>query len=297
MPFMNVYGNGGMLTTVGDWLKWNAMLESRSMGASLVDELEKTVPLSDGRKINYALGLTINNYAGLREISHSGSTAGYQTFLARYPDKKVSIAVLCNGTAPSATVLAHRIADEIFDNFPDPPFSVPKINADEIQKYTGLWRNEKTHLPANIIEDKGLMRLNGAALFPSNGGFMAGSAKINFTMGSDGKAASFTIANGNELNKFIAEKEWIPTKAELDSFAGQWFSDEVGAGFSFVIEGDKSYLVQRPATRLLLKPLYKDHFSTAGYVIWFTGNQKGKIDTLHVGGSRMRNMPFMRVKN
>ena len=116
-------------------------------------------------------------------------------------------------------------------------------------------------------------------------------------MGSDGKAASFTIANGNDLNKFIAEKEWVPTKAELDSFAGQWFSDEVGAGFSFVVEGDKSYLVQRPATRLLLKPLYKDHFSTLGYVIWFTGSRKGKIDTLHIGGSRMRDMPFVRLKN
>jgi hypothetical protein len=35
MPFMNVYGNGGILTTVGDWIKWNAMLDSRSMGAAL----------------------------------------------------------------------------------------------------------------------------------------------------------------------------------------------------------------------------------------------------------------------
>ena len=25
---MNVYGNGGMLTTVGDWMKWNTMLDS-----------------------------------------------------------------------------------------------------------------------------------------------------------------------------------------------------------------------------------------------------------------------------
>src|SRR5690349_13195672 len=39
MPFMNVYGNGGMLTTVGDWMKWNAMLDSQSLGAPLVDAL------------------------------------------------------------------------------------------------------------------------------------------------------------------------------------------------------------------------------------------------------------------
>src|SRR4051794_24929372 len=40
MPFMNVYGNGGMLTTVDDWMKWNAMLDSRSLGAPLVNALE-----------------------------------------------------------------------------------------------------------------------------------------------------------------------------------------------------------------------------------------------------------------
>src|ERR1041385_647052 len=51
MPFMNVYGNGGMLTTVGDWMIWNAMLDSRSLGAPLVAALETRGVLNDGRKI------------------------------------------------------------------------------------------------------------------------------------------------------------------------------------------------------------------------------------------------------
>src|SRR5678810_474412 len=40
MPFTVSYGNGGMLTTVGDWMKWNAMLDSQSLGAPLVNALE-----------------------------------------------------------------------------------------------------------------------------------------------------------------------------------------------------------------------------------------------------------------
>src|SRR5687768_1061343 len=81
MPIMNVYGNGGMLTTVGDWLKSNAMLDSRSMGAPLVDALETQGVLNNGRKISYALGLVVDSYKGLKDVSHGGSTAGYQTFL------------------------------------------------------------------------------------------------------------------------------------------------------------------------------------------------------------------------
>src|SRR3982751_3314563 len=82
MPFMNVYGNGGMLTTVGDWLKWNAMLDSRSLGAPLVEAMETTGVLNDGRKITYALGLTVTNDNGVRKVSHGGATAGYQTMLS-----------------------------------------------------------------------------------------------------------------------------------------------------------------------------------------------------------------------
>ncbi len=114
MPFMNVYGNGGMLTTVGDWMKWNAMLDSQSLGAPLVKALETRGVLNDGRKIAYALGLVVGSYKGLKDVSHGGATAGYQTFLARYPDNKVSVGVMCNGISPSAGGIAANITDEIF---------------------------------------------------------------------------------------------------------------------------------------------------------------------------------------
>ncbi len=52
MPFMNVYGNGGMLTTVGDWMKWNAMVDSVSLGSHLVNALESQCLLNDGRMIS-----------------------------------------------------------------------------------------------------------------------------------------------------------------------------------------------------------------------------------------------------
>ena len=61
-------GNGGMLTTVGDWMKWNAMLDSQSLGAPLVAALETRV-LNDGRKIAYALGLTVDTYKGLKDVA------------------------------------------------------------------------------------------------------------------------------------------------------------------------------------------------------------------------------------
>lgn len=296
MPFMNVYGNGGMLTTVADWLKWNAMLDARTWNASLVDALETQGVLNDGRRISYALGLVVDKYNGLRDVSHGGSTAGYQTFLARYPDQKVSVAVLCNGTSPSAGGVAAAVTDEIFGPSPEAAkvesIAVPE---EQLKKWAGLWKNDVTRNINPITLDKGELKIGNTALkAQSDGSFILGAAKLRFNEGSPQTA---TIANPDgSLTRLTLVSEWKPTTKELGDIAGDWRSEEAQTTFSFAIEGDKAFIVQRPTTKLPLTPIYKDHFSTQGYVVWVTRDAKGKIKDLHVGGSRMRDMLFARVK-
>ena len=299
MPFMNVYGNGGMLTTVGDWMKWNAMLESRSLGAPLVDALETRGVLNDGRKISYALGLTVDTYKGLKDVAHGGATAGYQTFLARYPDKKVSIGVMCNGTSPSAGAIAAGITDEIFGPFPETPKTeAAKISEEELKKFVGIWRNEKTHAPARFVIENGVSRWSGARLVPMGGGqFAAGANQLKFTFSKDGNPTNAeTVDTDGEVTRFVRETEWTPTPADLASFKGDWFSEEAGATFTVAVDADKAFIKQRPTTSLPMQPLYKDHFGVQGFTVWFTRDKDGKVNGLHVGTSRMRDMPFVRVK-
>jgi len=300
MPFMNVYGNGGMLTTVGDWMKWNAMLDSQSLGASLVSALETRGVLNDRRKIAYALGLTVDTYKGLKDVSHGGATAGYQTFLARYPDNKVSVGVMCNGTSPGAGGIAASITDEIFGPFPEPAKKESaKVSADELKKFAGIWRNEKTHAPARFVIENGVSRWSGARLVPMGGGqFTAGDNQLRFTFDKDDKPMlAETIDSDGEVRRFNPEREWTPTPADLESVKGDWFSEEAGATFTVAVDADKVFIKQRPATSLQMQPIYKDHFAVQGYVVWFTRNKNGTVDSLHVGTSRMRDMPFVRSKH
>lgn len=299
MPFMNVYGNGGMLTTVGDWMKWNAMLDSNSLGAPLVSALETPGVLNDGRKISYALGLDVATYKGMKDVSHGGATAGYQTFLTRYPDNKVSVGVMCNGTSPSAGGIAAGITDEIFGPFPETAKTEPaKVSEEELKKFVGVWRNEKTHAPARFVIENGVSRWSGARLVPLGGGqFTVGDNQLKFTFDKDGKPMSAeTVDSDGEVRRFVPEQGWTPAPADFAAFKGDWFSEEAGATVAFVVEGDKAFIKQRPATSLPLQPVYKDHFTVQGYVVWFTRDKSGKVDGMHVGTSRMRDMPFVRVK-
>ena len=297
MPIMNVYGNGGMLTTVGDWLKWNAMLDTRTWNASLVDSLETQGVLNDGRKISYALGLTVDKYNGMRDVSHGGSTAGYQTFLARYPDQKVSVAVLCNGTGPSAGGLAASVTDEIFGPSPAPaaPPEAVKVPEDQLKKFAGIWRNDVTRNVNQIAFDKGELKIGNGALRPVAGGsFLLGDRKMTFKEGAPNTAE---IANPDgSVTRLTMVSEWKPTVADLAELSGPWASEEAQASITLVVEGDKAHLYQRPTTKLPLQPIYKDHFSTQGYVVWFTRDASGKIDKMHVGGGRMRDMLFDRMR-
>src|SRR5687767_10851325 len=60
MPFEDVHGNGGLLTTVADLLKWNENFVSpRVGGVNFVRGLQQKGRLNNGREISYALGLVV----------------------------------------------------------------------------------------------------------------------------------------------------------------------------------------------------------------------------------------------
>ena len=120
---------------------------------------------------------------------------------------------------------------------------------------------------------------------------------MKFTFDKDGKPVSAeTVDSDGEVRRFAPETEWKPTSAELASVSGDWFSEEAGATLSLVVDGDKIFLKQRPSTSLPMQPIYKDHFDVQGYVVWFTRDKNEKVNGMHVGTSRMRDMPFVRVQ-
>ena len=114
MPFENVHGNGGLLTTLGDLLTWNENFMNPTVAnANLLAEMSTTGKFNDGKPQAYGLGLMVGEYRGVKNVSHSGSTAGYRAHLNRFPDSHTSVAVLCNGSSGEATRSANRVS-EIF---------------------------------------------------------------------------------------------------------------------------------------------------------------------------------------
>ncbi len=288
MPFESVVGPGGLLTTVGDWLIWNEALTHRTLGQAAVDSLTRRMRLTSGREIGYGLGLFIGTYRGVTEISHSGSTAGYSTFLVRYPDRgNLSIAVLCNSSRGAAGTYAHRLADRLIRDFPPPPaLDTSRVDSAAFAVHAGVYRSERTGAP--LVVGAGTFSL--LRVLP-DGWFRQGNdVRWHFDAAPDGKPGALRLAqpDGDTVRfAWVAPKPWAPTREELQAFEGAYRSDEVGATYEARLAGDSLTISTRPGAVTTLRPTYPDGFAARGFAVWFARDRRGRVAAMHFGESRM----------
>jgi CubicO group peptidase (beta-lactamase class C family) len=297
MPFESVVGPGGLLTTVGDWLIWNEALSKRTLGTALVDSLTHQMRLTSGREIQYALGLFITGYRGVPEISHAGSTAGYSTFLARFPDRgNLSIAVLCNSTSGAAGTYAHRLADRLIGDFPPPPaLDTTRVDSATFARYAGVYRNDRMGAPL-VVGTGTFTRLRA---LPDGWFWQANGSRWHLDLEPGGRPAAIRIwqPDGDTVRyTFAGEQTWTPTREQLQAFVGAYRSDEVGATYEAKLAGDSLMLTPRAGVETTLRPTYRDGFAARGYAVWFTRDRHNRVDAMHVGESRLWDLVLPRVR-
>jgi len=105
-------GAGGLFTTVRELLRWDSNFYSGEVGGkALIGQVETPGTLANGQALTYAWGLQVARYRGLRVIEHSGALGGYRAHLTRYPEQRVSVALLCNLASIAPGQIVQRIAD------------------------------------------------------------------------------------------------------------------------------------------------------------------------------------------
>jgi CubicO group peptidase (beta-lactamase class C family) len=307
MPFENVHGNGGLLTTVGDLLRWNENFAAPKVGDQEFLRIEQEPGrFNDGKPYDYALGLYIRTYKGLREVSHSGSTAGYRAYLTRYPDQHISVAVLCNAANGAAERYAHAVADlYLGDKITPTPATTNAIANDDIlvtdrmKSRAGMYRNTVTGAVLTILLDKGQFRLDGGTpatntLVPeSDSRFSSLNRDRWFEFDAKG-TLSVPAANGT-VETYERVEPAHPTAEQLMALSGTYVSDEAEVTLQMIVEGTDLKVTRRPDTKLTLRPLYKDAFAAQGLgVIIFRRDAQGAVVGLSVVQDRVWDLRFTR---
>ncbi len=295
MPFENTYGHGALLTTVGDLLIWNEALTAGKLGGQVSARLKERATLTGGRRITYARGLTVQSRDGREEIAHSGATAGYRAWLARYPAERLSVAVLCNRADANAVMLGRRVVDATIPPPTRPAPAARPTPAADLASAPGLYVDERTGGVLRLAADATAIRvLGGPGLIPAAeaGRYEAGGMDFAFTpegvlrSGPDGEATTFRRVQPAQ-----------PTRDELVAVAGAYSSPEAGAVLNVGVRGGVLTITpaDRPSQTTVALPLHRDAFQAGVGLVRVIRGADGRVEALRFSGPRVYALDFRRV--
>jgi CubicO group peptidase (beta-lactamase class C family) len=313
-------GNAGLFTTVGDLLRWEQNLESGPVGdRALVAEMQKpAIPTGWSETSEYGWGVEIARHRGLRTIGHSGGDEGRRSYVVRYPDRRLAIALLCNLTDIDPQPLSRSIA-EVFlaDTFPEPAAetrlaAAPQpaaLSPQELQSKVGLYRNLAEESVGRIfLRDGKLMASEDAN---DGGGFelaplganrfvvVGTSALAEFVEPAAGTPQELHVSGvGTKpiVSQLIANP-FAPSTAQLRAYEGSYTSADVHGTYTVVARGS-GLAVQIPTRNdLPLQPLFTDAFGGSIFgIVKFSRDAQGGVVAFTATGRGVRGLRFDRLR-
>ncbi len=117
-------GDGAVQTSVEDLARWDANFYSWHVGGEdLRGFLHAAGTLNDGKQIEYARGLVVDEFRGLPRVSHGGAWAGFRAQLMRFPGQRTSIVCLSNLGDMNPSDLCEQVAGVVLAQQLAPPAS------------------------------------------------------------------------------------------------------------------------------------------------------------------------------
>lgn len=313
-------GDGAVHTTVEDLLRWDQNFYTPAVGGPrLLEQLQATGRLTSGEPLKYALGLSVDQYRGVRRVQHGGSWAGYRAQLARFPDQRTSVAVLCNLSTSNPDALASRVADVILAGVLRPaPSPAPRaggaaagdtrdtrdaaVPERDAARYVGVYFDERSNALRRVTADSGRLALHISGttlrLRPRGGGrfeTVGYPVTLVFRAARSGAAAQMeeTIGAGRPTT-YTAVGVPPRAAAELPALAGTYRSEELATSWTLAVRDGALVLRHRALGETRLEPAFGDLFSAGPALVRFTRGRDGRVTGFGVSVGRARNIGFVR---
>jgi CubicO group peptidase (beta-lactamase class C family) len=108
-------GEGGIVSTVDDLLRWLAHMDAPVVGsAETWETIKKSQVLTNGTSTGYGLGLMRGRYRGLEILHHAGGVTGGNSYLLKVPAAGLDVAILLNRDDVIGVLLVQKILDACF---------------------------------------------------------------------------------------------------------------------------------------------------------------------------------------
>jgi CubicO group peptidase (beta-lactamase class C family) len=295
-------GDGAVDTTVGDLARWDHNFDHPVVGGKwLIDELETQGVLNDGKKIDYAAGLVIGTYRGLRTVSHGGAWQGFRAQFERFPDQGLTLITLCNVANADPGARTDKVADILLGSKMAPARQHTRVSLsdDQLRQYEGLyWSEQERDVHRVEFRDHKLFLQSGfgpgIGLVPFGDGEFGlgpemGNATLRFTQNAGRQ--QMVLPGGDEILDRVEPAH--PTDDQMRAMAGRYHSDELQVTWRVAMDAGQLVLYANGAnpTKVSsnrtynLVPAVPDVFTAGPYVVQFDSDGM-RVSVGRAGGIR-----------
>jgi CubicO group peptidase (beta-lactamase class C family) len=310
-------GDGGLFTTVEDMLLWDQNFYQNKLGGpELISQFLTPVTLDDGEKINYAFGLTVDNYKGLKTISVGGDFQNYKAELLRFPDQNFSVICLFNVDRVGPNWIARQVADiYLADQFKSQAAGggqsgeakYIQMSEQELKDKTGDYLDpiNRRFWALNVEEGKlAVSAINGmrfriGPVSATEFREFEVPVRIDVRFENRGEGARPLMHLSIDRQKprvFEPVKLVAPMPAELAEYAGEYYSDEAKVSYKIGVENGRLEVTARRGQKRVLAPALKDEFTSAGVNFDFTRDPQNRVNGFLMDTDRSINVRFVKRK-
>jgi CubicO group peptidase (beta-lactamase class C family) len=309
LNYANV-GATSLFTTATDLVKWlDNFRQPKVGGPAAIARLQEQAVLADGKKIDYALGLSIGSYRGLKTISHGGADAGYRSYVLWLPEAEVGVAVVSNLGSFDATLAARRVAAVFAGQKmtaeaaePKAPRQEAAVDAGALDRYAGYYRlegGELVHVAAEggkLMADMGDDSYELKPVAPNRFHVDLAGAEVEFAPASGGGMSVKVQQGGGSIKGSRIVLASFDAK-DLTEYLGAYWSEELETQYTILVKDGKLFADHARHGQIALIPVAKDQFQSSKWFmqdVKFLRDSAGHVTGLTVSGGRASAIRFTR---
>lgn len=312
----STYGPTGVMTTVDDFSKWVINYYKPTIGGDgILSKLTTKGKLNNGGNLNYANGLMISDFMGWKSYWHNGKDAGYNSFMAVFPEKKMGFIMLNNSAALNPMMYANKLLELFLDENTSKTTVTNTFNqmSDLIKdslryfNWTGDYisksgvqsavksKNGKLYL--NIFGRECQLRQLNADTFRVQ---YYGSAKAVLYKDLITHEPIVKILNISSTNQELIKikYDYKVEDPQLQSYTGNFYSSELDCYYQIILKDHELYLTNKRLPNFKLKLISKDHMlNDSGHMNHLTivRNNTNKIIGFDVDYDKVLKLRFKKL--
>ncbi|WP_299218225.1 serine hydrolase domain-containing protein [uncultured Aquimarina sp.] len=303
---LTAMGSSSLQTSLNDLAKWMQNLDNPKVGKpSTIKLLQKQGVLNSGEITNYAFGVELDEYKGLKRIAHDGSWASFNTYVAYLPEHHFSVVVLFNrpwwAQDMAQKIIDIYLADVLEAETEEPDVHITPykdvIDLKVLESYLGTY-----HLEADVYvhifleDDKMYAQATG-----EDQQVMTAVSETKFWVESYEAYIEFGTNRYIYKGKTYEKKKLMkPLILEyIDNYTGKFYSEELNTVYDVKLDNGKLELFHLRNGSIPLHPKWHDGFETDAWftpIIEFQRNGENEVISFTATQFRSRYQKFVKIK-